>query len=214
MLSWNVNGIRAALRKGFLDWLTGQGPDILCLQETRAAVDQLPPELLHVPGYHAYFSEPARRGYSGVALYTRTEPRSIAFGMGSERFDPEGRTILADYGSFLLCNVYFPNGKASGERLAFKMDFYEAFRDFLSGVGERDVVVCGDVNTAHREIDLARPRENAAVSGFLPRERAWIDRLIAAGFVDSFRLKNQEPGRYTWWDLKTRARETQKGDRK
>lgn len=211
--SWNVNGLRSIYRKGFLDWVREVEPDILCLQETRAQPEQLPEEIREPVGFRAYFLEPERSGYSGVALFTRLEPQSVVAGLGHPRFDAEGRLLRADYGDFLLYNVYFPNGKASAERLRFKMDFYRAFlehvRTFLDK--GRKIVVCGDFNTAHREIDLARPKENSKVSGFLPEERAWMDEFVAAGFVDAFRLFHPEPGHYTWWDLKTRARERNVG---
>ena len=213
ILSWNVNGLRAAHRKGFLEWFLRERPDILCLQETKAAPDQLPAELKEVEGYHAYFASAERKGYSGVGLYTRLEPREIRGGFGVKKFDVEGRTQLADFGDFLLFNVYFPNGKASKERLRYKMAFYGAFLkrvDKLRAKGE-SIVICGDVNTAHKENDLARPRENEKTSGFLPEERAWLDKFVARGFVDAFRMFNREPGQYTWWDQKTRARERNVG---
>ena len=213
ILSWNVNGLRAAHKKGFLEWFRRERPDVLCLQETKAAPDQLPAELKEVEGYRAHFVAAQRKGYSGVGLYTRLEPREISSGFGVKRFDAEGRTQVADFGDFLLFNVYFPNGKASAERLRYKMAFYRAFLkrvDKLRAEGER-IVICGDVNTAHKEIDLARPKENEKVSGFLPEERAWIDEFVARGFVDTFRMFHDEPGQYTWWDLKTRARERNVG---
>lgn len=213
LLSWNVNGLRAAYKKGFLEWFLRERPDALCLQETKAAPDQLPAELREVEGYRADFVAAERKGYSGVALYTRHEPLDITDGFGVKRFDAEGRTQVADFGHFLLFNVYFPNGKASEERLRYKMAFYRAFlkhMDKLKAAGA-NIVICGDVNTAHKEIDLARPKENAKVSGFLPEERAWLDKLVAHGFVDTFRMFNGEAGQYTWWDLKTRARERNVG---
>jgi exodeoxyribonuclease-3 len=191
ILSWNVNGLRAAYKKGLLVWLLRERPDVLCLQETKAAPDQLPPDLKEVEGYHAYFASAERKGYSGVALYTRLEPREIRGGFGVEKFDRE----------------------ASAARLRYKMAFYRAFLahvDKLKAKGAR-IIICGDVNTAHKEIDLARPRENEKTSGFLPEERAWLDKFIARGFVDTFRMFDREPGRYTWWDQKTRARERNVG---
>ena len=213
LLSWNVNGLRAAHRKGLLDWLLAERPDVLCLQETKANPDQLPPELKNVPGYHAYFCSARRKGYSGVALYSRVEPKKVDLGFGVERFDVEGRTIAADFGSFILLNVYFPNGGASEERLQYKLEFYEDFLDYLDGLRRRrkKVVVCGDVNTAHKEIDLARPRQNVNNTGFLPEERAWITKLIEHGFIDTFRMFNDGPGNYSWWDMKTRSRERNVG---
>jgi len=209
LFSWNVNGLRAAHSKGFLDWFLSRRPDILCVQETKAAEEQVPRELREVDGYHVFFSAAERRGYSGVALYSRPEPLAVRSGFGIPRFDAEGRTLIADYGEFILFNVYFPNGKQSRERLRFKMEFYDAFLDHAEALRRKGkgIIACGDFNTAHREIDLARPKENSKVSGFLPEERAWLDKFVAHGYSDTFRMFNREPGHYTWWDLKTRARE-------
>ena len=213
IISWNVNGLRAICRKGFLDWFAGQTPDILCLQETKALPEQFPPELKQFDQYHLCTASAQRRGYSGVALWSRLKPRRVRVGLGIEKFDAEGRTLIADYEDFRLYNIYFPNGGASPERLSFKLEFYDALLDHLRRTKRRqpNIIICGDVNTAHREIDLARPRENATVSGFLPEERAWIDRLLDAGFLDTFRLFDDSPDRYTWWDYKTRARERNVG---
>ncbi|MFQ5511417.1 MAG: exodeoxyribonuclease III [Candidatus Krumholzibacteriia bacterium] len=208
IISWNVNGLRAVYKKGFLGWLDRERPDALCVQEVRAEVDQLPAELAAPAGYHAYFTTGHRKGYSGVGLYTRQRPASVDRGIGIERFDVEGRFAIADYGAFLLYNVYFPNGSASAERLDFKLAFYDAFLEHVTAATRagRKVIVCGDLNTAHREIDLARPEANENNSGFLPQERDWIDRFIAGGFVDTFRMFHPGPGHYTYWDFKTRAR--------
>ena len=213
ILCWNVNGIRAVYKKGFLDWFAKEKPDILCLQETKATMEQLPPDLKEVAGYQAFSSSAEKKGYSGVLLYTKEKPKSIKAGLGIERFDSEGRILIAEYPAFFVFNVYFPNGKASQERLRFKMDFYDAFLEYADALKKKGkrLVICGDVNTAHKEMDLARPKENEKVSGFLPEERAWIDKFIAHGYVDTFRTFNREPGRYTWWDLKTRARERNVG---
>lgn len=213
MLSWNVNGIRAAQRKGFVDWFAQEAPDVLSIQETKASPEQLAAELTEVPGYHVYFSSAQRKGYSGVATYTRVEPQDVAHGFSIEKFDSEGRILRMDYGDFLLFNIYFPNGKSSDERLEYKMEFYDAFLDYVGKLRRegRNVVVCGDVNTAHKEIDLARPKENEKISGFLPEERAWMDTFLEHGFVDTFRQFNQEPNNYSWWDTMTRARERNVG---
>ncbi len=213
LLSWNVNGIRAVERKGYWDWVCNNQADIICLQETKAHEEQLSKKIKNIPGFHSYFSQPERKGYSGVALYSRQEPREVNYSFGDEKFDDEGRVILARYPDFLLYNIYFPNGKASRERLRYKMDFYESFLEkvrMLLQQGEK-IIICGDVNTAHREIDLARPKENEKTSGFLPEEREWIDRLLQAGFIDTFRVFNQKGENYSWWDLKTRARERNVG---
>ncbi len=214
LLCWNVNGIRAAYRKDLGGLLRQDGADVICLQETKATPDQLPEELRNVPGYHSYFVSPEeKKGYSGVCIYTKEEPKKVIPGFGQRRFDSEGRTLVAYYDDFVLFNIYFPNGKASPERLRYKMEFYQEFLEVARRTveGGRHVIVCGDVNTAHQEIDLARPKENAKVSGFLPQERKWIDDLLAAGFVDTFRMFDQSPERYTWWDMKTRARERNVG---
>ena len=207
-LSWNVNGIRAAHRKGFLEWLSEASPDILCLQETKAHWDQLPAALKDIEGYHPFFSTPERKGYSGVALYSKTEPQDVNFGFGVEKFDREGRVLRADYDRFVLFNIYFPNGQSSAERLEYKMEFYATFLEEvekLKGQG-RSIVLCGDLNTAHKEIDLARPKANENTSGFLPQERAWMDEFIAHGYLDTFRMFNQQPEQYTYWDQMSRAR--------
>ena len=212
VISWNVNGLRAVHKKGFLDWLSSEDPDILCLQETKAHEEQLPEEVRSVAGYRSFFSTPERKGYSGVGLYTKKAPDSVQFGFG-DRFDAEGRTIIADYGEFVLFGIYFPNGRQSAERLQYKMDFYDAFLEYAekTRASGKHVVVCGDVNTAHKEIDLARPKENANVSGFLPQERAWIDEFLDHGYKDTLRIFNQEPENYSYWDMMTRARDRNVG---
>jgi exodeoxyribonuclease-3 len=211
MISWNINGIRAAEKKGLVDYLLASDADLVCLQETKASPDQLSPGLLQVPGYQAWFNAAERKGYSGTAVYARSHrlPSSVARGLDQAEFDTEGRTLILDYGDFLLYNIYYPNGGSGPERLDYKMRFYDAFhRHVLNRRREgRSIVICGDVNTAHQEIDLARPKENSTVSGFLPEERAFLDRFTASGFIDTFRLFHDEPGQYSWWDQKTRARE-------
>ncbi|MBN1152323.1 MAG: exodeoxyribonuclease III [Dehalococcoidia bacterium] len=213
LLSWNVNGIRAVERKGDLQRLLSSQFDVLCLQETKASQEQLGEALRSPKGYHVFWNSPDRKGYSGVSIFSRELPLEVKQGFGVERFDDEGRVLLVRYPAFLLYNVYFPNGKSGKERLAYKMDFYNAFLDHVAGQksrGER-LVICGDYNTAHKEIDLARPKENSKESGFLPEEREWMDRFVAAGFVDTFRLFHPEGARYSWWDLKSRARERNVG---
>ena len=213
MFSWNVNGLRAIHKKGFLDWFTDIAPDILCLQETKAQREQLPPELLDIDGYRTHYVSAERKGYSGVALYSRDNPVKLKAGLGIERFDIEGRTLIAEYDKFTLFNIYYPNGKASKERLQYKMDYYEAFLEYVNKLKKKkkNIVICGDVNTAHRAIDLARPKENEKVSGFLPEEREWMDRFFESGFIDTFRLFNDQPKQYTWWDMKSRARDRNVG---
>lgn len=208
ILSWNVNGIRAVHKKGFLKWFMKEEPDILCIQETKASKEQLPEDLIEVSGYESYFSSAEKKGYSGVALYTKIKPKDVLGGFGIKKFDSEGRILLGDFGDFVLYNIYFPNGKASPERLKYKMDFYDAFLKHAEGLRRKgkNIIACGDVNTAHREIDLAHPKENEDISGFLPIERAWMDKFLDHGYVDTFRMFDKNPGRYTWWDYKTGAR--------
>lgn len=213
IISWNVNGIRAVYRKGFREWVLEEKPDILCLQETKATRKQFPPAIRSMDGYHTYFSTAERKGYSGVALYTKKEPGKVDKGFEIDEFDVEGRTLIADYGDFVLFNIYFPNGKMSLERLQFKMDFYDAFLEYAERLKNqgKNIVVCGDLNTAHKEIDLAHPKQNEKISGFLPEEREWIDKFLSHGYVDSFREFNQEPEQYSWWSYRTRARDRNVG---
>ncbi|MBN1285251.1 MAG: exodeoxyribonuclease III [Anaerolineae bacterium] len=213
LISWNVNGLRAAYGKGFVEWARGAQPDILCLQETKASKEQLPEDLQDFDGYHAVFSAAEKKGYSGVATYSRVAPQSVETDIGVARFDREGRVIISHYRDFTLLNVYFPNGKASDERLQYKMDFYAVFLDYVNRLREagKSIVLCGDVNTAHKPIDLARPGPNETVSGFLPQERAWMDDLVAAGYVDTFRMFDDAPEQYTWWSFRAGARERNVG---
>ena len=213
ILSWNVNGVRAILKKNFLGWLKKESPDVLCLQETKAFPSQLPPELLYPPGYQAFWNSASRAGYSGVATFTKQKPVSVKNGFGIAKFDEEGRVLETEFEHFTLFNVYFPNGKMSPERLRYKMDFYEALLAYFLKLKKKGkkIVVCGDYNTAHKAIDLARPKENEKISGFLPIEREWMDRLAASGFIDTFRVFNQDPGHYSWWDIRTGSRERNVG---
>lgn len=215
LISWNVNGLRSVGRNGFWNEILAQKPDVLCLQETKAEADQLPDEVRHPAGYHSYFaSSKLRKGYSGVAIYSKVEPDKIEYGMGIQRFDDEGRTIIAYYKDFVLLNVYFPNGGGGPHRLQYKLDFYDAFLAYVDDLrtqGKR-VIFCGDINTAHEAIDLARPKENEENTGFLPEERAWLDEVVAHGYVDTFRhFYPDKTGAYTYWDMKTRARDRNVG---
>ena len=209
ILCWNVNGIRAVKGKGFLEWLYIESPDIICLQETKAHPEQLDKDLREPQGYYAYWDYPEQsKGYSGVATFTKEKPLSVKNGFGVAEFDTEGRTIIAEYPEFTLFNVYFPNGKKDETRLKYKLDFYDAFLEFVDALKDKGkkLVICGDFNTAHKEIDLARPKQNANISGFLPIERAWIDKFVAHGYVDTFRHFHKESNQYTWWDMKSGAR--------
>lgn len=215
IISWNVNGIRAAAKKGLLEYIQADAPDILCLQETKAHREQLDEKLTDIEGYTAYFCSGERKGYSGVATYTKPEPLGVRRGLDQDAaFDAEGRILIHEYDEFFLYNIYFPNGRGSAERLDYKMRFYDAFlahMDQTRADTGKHIIVCGDYNTAHKEIDLSRPKENAKTSGFLPQERAWMDKLVQHGYVDTFRQFNPNPQEYSWWDTITRARERNVG---
>ena len=209
LVSWNVNGIRAAHRKGFLDWLHAEAPDVLTVQETKAHPEQLVAKLRQPDGYHTWWASAERKGYSGVGFYSKTQPQDVQIGIGIEKFDSEGRTIIADYGDFTLMTTYLPNGKASEERLRYKMEYKEAFLDYANGLraAGRSVVFCGDINTAHNEIDLTHPKPNSKYSGFLREERDWIDKVIEEGYIDIYRHRNPDKeGAYSWWSMRGGAR--------
>jgi exodeoxyribonuclease-3 len=213
LISWNVNGIRAAERKGLFDWFKKDSPDIFCVQEIKALPDQFPLHLKNTPKYHVYINSAERKGYSGVATYTKQKPVSVKTGFGIEKFDSEGRTLITEFADFVLFNIYFPNGKQNQERLDYKLEFYDTFLSYADNmIAEgKNIIVCGDFNTAHKEIDLAHPKANENVSGFLPIERAWIDRFIEHGYIDTFRQFNKKPDKYTWWSMRTKARERNVG---
>lgn len=211
--SWNVNGIRAAQKKGLVDWILREGPDILCLQETKAYPEQLPAELTSIEGYDSAWNPAQRKGYSGVAIYFRQPPLTIKCGLGVDKFDHEGRVLIAVYSDFTLLNVYFPNGGMGDERVQYKLEFYEEIIEYCDQLKNKDVkvLICGDFNTAHREIDLKNAKANAGNSGFLPVERAMLDKFQAHGYVDVFRHLYPDKVEYTWWDFKSRARERNAG---
>ncbi|OGD68130.1 exodeoxyribonuclease III [Candidatus Campbellbacteria bacterium RIFCSPLOWO2_01_FULL_34_15] len=215
IISWNVNGIRAWYKKGNLDWVKRETLDIFCIQETKSHPEQLPEDLLSVQGYYAYFSSSqVKKGYSGVAIYTKTKPDNVEYGMGVEEFDQEGRFLAVYFGKNVLINCYFPNGGMGPHRLKYKMEFYETFLKHINKLRKNgySVIFCGDVNTAHKEIDLARPKENEKNTGFLPEERAWIDEVIKNKYVDIFRhLNPNKINTYSYWDMKTRARDRNVG---
>lgn len=210
IISWNINGIRAILKKGDLQqFMQMHNPDILCVQETKAEQAQVPEEFNPPTDYTAFFhSCSVRKGYSGVATFSRIVPLASSIHIGEERFDQEGRVVQTEYPGFTLLNVYFPNGGAREERLLYKLDFYDAFFEYcqnLRSKGHR-LIVCGDYNTAHQRIDLARPDENKNTSGFMDVERIKLDAIQNMGFVDTFRMFNDQGGNYTWWDVKTNSR--------
>lgn len=213
LYSWNVNGIRAAEKKGFLAWLSMVSPEIVCLQETKARVEQLSASLVKDHGYRTYWHSAVKAGYSGVATFCRIEPLYVQEGLGIERFDREGRVLLTEHENFLLYNIYFPNGQRDGERLAYKLDFYEELLAIIDDQVDsgNNVIIAGDWNTAHKEIDLANPQANSKTSGFLPEERALLDKYEDHGYVDTFRLFHPEPGRYSWWTYRFGARDRNVG---
>ena len=213
IISWNVNGLRAVEKKGFLNWLEHESPDVLGLQEIKAQEDQLSPEVLSPEGYFAYFNPAERKGYSGTAIYSKQKPEEVNHGIGIPHFDSEGRIQAADYGDFVFFNIYFPNGKRNDERLQYKLDFYDSVLDHFNDLvrAGKKVLISGDYNTAHKAIDLARPKENEDVSGFLPIERAWLDKLEKHGYIDCFRQFDPSPDNYTWWSYRAGARQKNVG---
>ncbi len=207
LVSWNVNGIRAAEKKDFLKWFHKSKHDIVCLQETKAEVSQLSDQLVHPDGYESYWSSAIRKGYSGTAIYTNISPILAETSFGDPFLDGEGRIILLEFKDFYLFNTYVPNGGTGPERLNFKLEFYKRFLSLMESYRKKKPVVwTGDINTAHKEIDLARPKENANQSGFMQIERDWMDKFETKGYVDTFRLFQKDGGHYSWWDMKSGAR--------
>lgn len=214
LISWNVNGLRSLAKNDYWTDFLKLNPDIFGLQEIKAEEEQLSEEMRAPKGYTGYFnSSKTRKGYSGVAMYTKEEPFEVFSGLGVKELDQEGRLIGGEFKDFYFFNVYFPNGGGGPERLAYKLDFYDAFLEFVEEKRQnKPVIFTGDVNTAHEEIDLARPKENQENTGFLPEERAWIDEVVRAGYVDTYRhLFPTKTGAYSYWDMKTRARDRNVG---
>jgi len=209
LFSWNVNGVRAIEKKGFLDWMSSELPDVLCIQETKAKFEQLPDTLQNIDGYYSYWHSAEKLGYSGVATFCKEEPLHVQYGLGIEKYDQEGRVLITEFENFLLYNIYFPNGQKDEFRLQYKLDFYNDLLVILNDQVEsgNNVIVAGDWNTAHQPIDLANPKANENYSGFLPVERAQLDEYVEHGYVDSFRLFHDEPNRYSWWTYRHGARE-------
>jgi len=207
--TWNVNGIRAALQKGFIDWVKLHRPDVLCLQEIKAKPEQIDLTEFKNLGYEIVLNSAEQPGYSGVAVMYKYKPSSIILGLGVERFDNEGRVIRLSYPQFEIYNIYFPNGGRGVERVAYKLDFYRTLLEQceLMMKNGKEIIITGDFNTAHREIDLKNPKENQQTSGFLPEERAWIDRYTQNGFIDVYRYKYPDRIQYTWWTYRFKARE-------
>lgn len=211
--TWNVNGIRAAVKKGFMEWFNKTKPDILCIQETKAHKEQLDESITNVAGYESYWFSAEKKGYSSVATYTKIKPLDVQYGFGNPTFDSEGRVIFTEYEKFVLANVYFPNGGRGPERVKYKLDFYDELFFFLNKKykSRKGVIVTGDFNTAHNDIDLAKPQQWSKVSGYLPDERAWLERIINLGYTDVFRKLNPELQKFSYWDQISRARDRNEG---
>ena len=211
IISYNVNGIRSALKKDFLGWLSETKPHILCLQEVRAEKNAVDLKAFEALNYEVFWMAGEKKGYSGVAIFTRISPQQVTYGFGTEEYSPydkEGRLLRVDFEDFSVMNTYMPSGQSGGERLRFKHQWQKDFRRYIAEypVAHPNLVICGDYNVAHKEIDIHDPVRNKNRSGFLPEERAWLSSFLAEGFVDSFRMFEQAPHQYTWWDYRTRAR--------
>ena len=213
IISYNVNGIRAAVKKGFLEWLASTNADVVCIQETKAQPDQLPLEELKELGYHIYSFSAKKKGYSGVSIFSKKEPDHIEYGMGIEAYDNEGRFIRADFGDLSVASVYHPSGTTGDIRQAFKMKWLDDFQNYVTDLRNTrpNLVLAGDYNICHKPIDIHDPVGNKNSSGFLPEEREWMSGFLDQGFIDSFRQFNQEPHHYTWWSYRVNARERNLG---
>ncbi|RDK88180.1 exodeoxyribonuclease III [Marinirhabdus gelatinilytica] len=213
IISYNVNGIRAAIRKGFLDWLQAANPDVICIQETKAMKEQVDVAEIEAAGYpyHYWFSA-QKKGYSGVAIFCKKEPKDVAYGTGIESMDFEGRNIRVDYDDVSIMSLYLPSG-TNIARLEHKLEYMAAFQAYVDQLKKTipNLVICGDYNICHKAIDIHDPVRNKNVSGFLPVEREWIGNFIDSGFIDSFRHFNKEPHHYTWWSYRANARANNKG---
>ncbi len=210
LVSWNVNGLRAAMKKDFVASIKKLDADVVAIQETKLQETQLEDDMTRIAPYASYWSHCAvKKGYSGVGTYSRLAPAEVRYGLGDKRFDAEGRIIEMEFGRLSFFNVYFPNGQMSAERLQYKLDFCDAFFDYADACRRRgrSLVICGDYNTAHNEIDLANPKANEKTSGFLRIERDWLDRITARGYVDTFRHFHPDTVKYSWWTYRFKARE-------
>lgn len=214
LISWNVNGLRAVMKKGFRQILTGFEADIVALQETKLQEHQRTDEMINVPGYHSFWAySQIKKGYSGVAAYARPAVGRWQGGFGTERFDAEGRVLELDLGPFIFFNVYFPNGQRDEQRLQYKLDFYDQFFQYADSLRARgrSLIICGDFNTAHQEIDLKNPQSNKKRSGFLPIEREVLSDIIARGYLDTFRTRYPDTVKYSWWSYRFNARKNNAG---
>ncbi|HAK45092.1 MAG TPA: exodeoxyribonuclease III [Spirochaeta sp.] len=212
LISWNVNGIRAAEKKGLFDWMAEKNADFVCLQETKAQIEQLNETFTEPEGYKSYFASAEKKGYSGVVTYAKEEPLSVET-LNIEEFDAEGRSIILEYPDYKLINCYFPNSQAEGKRIDYKIRFCEAVMEYCDNtVAEgKNIILCGDYNVAHKPIDLAHPKQNEKNPGYLPEERAWMDKFTDAGYIDTFRKYCQDPDRYSWWSYRIKARDRNVG---
>jgi len=212
ILSYNVNGIRAAFNKGFIEWLQATDADIICIQETKALKEQVDTELLDKLGYHHYWFSAQKKGYSGVAIFSKIKPKNVSYGSQVEHMDFEGRIIRADFDQVSVMSLYLPSGTNS-DRLGYKFQFMNDFKNYIDQLKKEipNLVICGDYNICHQAIDIHDPVRNKNVSGFLPEERAWLDSFINSGFIDSFRYLNAEPHQYSWWSYRANARNNNKG---
>lgn len=213
IISYNVNGLRAALTKGFTDWLAEEQPDVLCLQETKLQPDQFPAEAFKGLGYHIYLYSAEKKGYSGVAIFSKVKPDHVEYGIGLEKYDREGRFLRADFGDLSVVSVYHPSGTSGDERQAFKMEWLAYFQAYVDKLRQSrpNLILCGDYNIAHEPIDIHDPVRNSKNSGFLPEEREWMTGFLDAGFVDSFRYKYPDKQEYSWWSYRFNSRANNKG---
>ncbi|MDD2986159.1 exodeoxyribonuclease III [Flavobacterium sp.] len=213
IISYNVNGIRAAITKGFLEWLTQANPDVICLQEIKATVDQIDTEAITKAGYpFQYYFSAQKKGYSGVAILSKTEPKNVVYGTGITSMDLEGRNIRADFEDFSIMSLYLPSG-TNFDRLEHKFNYMDEFQSYINTLKLEipNLIIGGDYNICHEAIDIHDPIRNAKVSGFLPEERRWLDGFMKSGFIDSFRHFNKEPHQYSWWSYRANARNNNKG---
>jgi len=211
IISWNVNGIRSAYKKGFLKWLTSARADIVCLQEIKAQKEQIPTDLLNLKNYHFYLNSAVKKGYSGVAVFTKEKPISVDYKLGLKRFDQEGRILKLKYPNFVLINLYLPHGGRLKENLGYKLESYKCLLNYLKKNKDKNIILTGDFNIAHQEIDLARPKNNKNNIMFTQKERKQIDEVMDLGFTDTFRKFNQKPDNYTWWPYMANARDRNLG---